>query len=177
MSEWVSGGALGGGAMSDGLLAVRRFPQGLLGVKPGAAAAPGLPTDYNSHRLVAVRPAYGAGGLRRATGNVGTPFGAIAVAWAMSGGVGGAGGAGGGGVGGVGGVGLQLNLSVPVNARAAVWILAGSAADVSEGGGAASAAAGVAFVRQEGPDTVWSVGSGVYMFEVKAPAAVEVEVE
>jgi hypothetical protein len=54
-----------------------------------------------------------------------------------------------------------------VTARATVFIPAAGAGGMAEGGGPASAA--VDFVLQEGGDTVRSVGSGAYCFEVSGP--------
>lgn len=57
-----------------------------------------------------------------------------------------------------------LDLSVPSNALATMWIPAVSAASVYESGCPATRAVGVAFLRQDGNATVWSVASGQYNF-------------
>ena len=64
---------------------------------------------------------------------------------------------------------MALNLTVPFNTVLQVWIPAVSAAHVTEGGALASVAAH--FLRQDGEDTVWAVGSGRYCF--RAAAAVD----
>ena len=63
-----------------------------------------------------------------------------------------------------------LNLSVPVNSRARVWLPAARPADVFEGG--SNPATQVAqYIGQDGDDTVWNVGSGSYTFCTSCGAA------
>ena len=119
------------------------FSQSLVGVTADPTF-PGL-TTFN------VRPAFGVG-LESAGGTVWTPRGAVKVSWAVK-------------TSGDrdSGVALNLNLTVPVNAKATVWIPAGEKS-VMEGSGPASAAA--TYLRQDGDDSVWRVGSGTYVFTV-----------
>lgn len=134
--KWSAGSVAGGASLLHGTLNGFGlwFPQGLLGVQP--TGTPGR---------VDVFPAYEAG-LGRASGAVATPLGAVSVSWQAA----------------VGTAGIALNLTVPFNTVATVRIPAKSAAAVTEGSGAAAVAA--TFLRQEGADTVWLVGSGSYRF-------------
>jgi alpha-L-rhamnosidase len=63
---------------------------------------------------------------------------------------------------------LTWNITVPANTKAAVYIPAAAAGDVTEGGKDASAANGVKFLRMEKDRAVFEVGSGKYSFETKA---------
>ena len=118
------------------------FSSGVLGVR---GAAPGM-------YALEVRPAYGVGGVAWARGATASPLGAIGSAWALT-----------------GGGGVALNVSVPPNAAATVYIpAAGGPGGVTEGGAPAAGAPGVRFVRQEGSDTVWLLGSGSYAFVAAA---------
>jgi len=60
---------------------------------------------------------------------------------------------------------IQLEVTIPGNTTATVYLPAASDAKVTEGGKPAAQAKGIKFVRQEGPLTVWEVGSGNYKFE------------
>ncbi|MGG1636212.1 family 78 glycoside hydrolase catalytic domain [Paenibacillus sp. NRS-1760] len=59
---------------------------------------------------------------------------------------------------------FKLNVTIPVNTTATVYIPAVDKASVSEGGQPAEEAAGVKFLRMEGDKAVYSVGSGAYSF-------------
>ncbi len=61
--------------------------------------------------------------------------------------------------------GLKLNLTVPGNCTATVYIPASSQSAVRESGRSTERAAGVKFLRQEGGTAVFEVGSGRYAFE------------
>ena len=111
------------------------FSQGLLGVKADPAA-PGF-SQFD------IRPAYDVG-LGSVSGTTYSPMGDIGTSWAVADQV------------------TSLNVTIPVNTRAAVWIPASSPDKVTEGGGPAVQAAD--FIRQDGDSTVWSVGSGSYTF-------------
>jgi alpha-L-rhamnosidase len=113
------------------------FNQGVLGVRSGA---PGF-------AAFAVRPAYGVGGVSWARGTTASPLGAIDSSWALVGSA------------------LALNVSVPANAAATLYIPAAAGpGSVTEGGAPARLAPGVRFLRQEGNNTVWLVGSGSFAF-------------
>jgi alpha-L-rhamnosidase len=60
--------------------------------------------------------------------------------------------------------GFRLDLTIPANAQATVWMPAADATLVSEGGKPAAQAEGVKFLRQEGDRAVFAVGSGTYAF-------------
>jgi alpha-L-rhamnosidase len=64
---------------------------------------------------------------------------------------------------------LTLDVSIPANTTAMVRVPANDAAQIKEGQGAAARANGVKFVRQEGRDAIFQVGSGSYKFT--APVA------
>ena len=59
---------------------------------------------------------------------------------------------------------FQLNVTIPVNTSAAVYIPADSGDAVREGSKLASSSDGVKFMRLEGADAVFEVGSGEYQF-------------
>ena len=61
---------------------------------------------------------------------------------------------------------FTLDLTVPVTASAIVYLPTAAVANVSEGGNPATAAAGVQWLRQEGAESVFQVGSGTYHFTV-----------
>ncbi len=63
--------------------------------------------------------------------------------------------------------GLKLNVTVPGNCTATVYVPAASAAEVRESGRPADRAKGVTFLRQERGVAVFEVGSGRYAFESK----------
>jgi len=60
-----------------------------------------------------------------------------------------------------------LNVTVPVNATARVYILAENADQVTEGHRSAASSSGVQFLRQQGKYAVFAVGSGSYRFASK----------
>jgi alpha-L-rhamnosidase len=62
---------------------------------------------------------------------------------------------------------FSLDLTVPVGATAELYLPATNQAAVSESGRPANAATGVAFLRQEGPESVFQVQSGQYRFTVR----------
>lgn len=59
---------------------------------------------------------------------------------------------------------FRLNVTVPANATAVVYVPAKDAADVTEGGRALERASGVKFLRMEGGRAVIEIGSGEYAF-------------
>jgi hypothetical protein len=61
---------------------------------------------------------------------------------------------------------LTLNLTIPPNSTATVFVPAQRAEDVTEGGVAASKSPHVGFLRQEKGSAVYSVASGTYRFVV-----------
>lgn len=59
---------------------------------------------------------------------------------------------------------LQLNVTIPGNCRAWVYVPAQAAENVTESGRPAATSPGVKFIRQEGNRAVFEVGSGQYQF-------------
>jgi alpha-L-rhamnosidase len=59
---------------------------------------------------------------------------------------------------------FSLDVSVPANATATVYVPARDAAAVTESGGPAAQAEGVRFLRSEGGAAVYEIGSGAYHF-------------
>lgn len=64
---------------------------------------------------------------------------------------------------------FTLDLTIPANATATVYVPAKDASGVREGNGLASAAEGVRFVRMENGFAVYSVGGGKYRFQSELP--------
>ena len=62
---------------------------------------------------------------------------------------------------------LTLDVSIPANTTATVFLPAGEAATTTEGGHAIADDAGVSFLRREGEAAVYEVPSGTYRFEVR----------
>ncbi|WP_176444669.1 family 78 glycoside hydrolase catalytic domain [Paenibacillus herberti] len=62
------------------------------------------------------------------------------------------------------GAAFKLNVTIPVNTTATVYVPAVDPSTVSEGGKPADEAVGVQFLRMEGDKAVYSVGSGSYSF-------------
>lgn len=62
---------------------------------------------------------------------------------------------------------LKLDVTVPANTAATVYVAAKSEGDVTEGGSSASKSQGVKFLRMEGNSAVYEVGSGKYSFVSK----------
>jgi alpha-L-rhamnosidase len=65
------------------------------------------------------------------------------------------------------GAGFHLNVTVPVNTTATVYVPANDASQVSESGKPAAEAAGVKWLRNEKGSVVFEVGSGNYQFIAK----------
>ncbi|MCL5098112.1 MAG: family 78 glycoside hydrolase catalytic domain [Candidatus Omnitrophica bacterium] len=113
------------------------YYQGLAGIRPDPAA-PGF-------KKIIIRPAI-VGDLTWVKADYDSVHGRIESAWRKDGGV------------------LTLNVSIPVNTTATVYIPAGSEAAVTEGGGPANNADGIEFIRMENGAAVFRVGSGHYRF-------------
>lgn len=62
------------------------------------------------------------------------------------------------------GSGFELNVTIPANTTATVYVPAASADKVMEGAGLARDAEGIRFLRMEGDSAVFTVGSGTYHF-------------
>lgn len=86
-------------------------------------------------------------GMTWAKGHYDSPHGRIATDWSAGAGK------------------FRLDVTIPPNTSAEVFIPAASARKVNEGGQPVLAAKGVSFLRQEGGNAVFAVGSGNYHFE------------
>jgi hypothetical protein len=64
---------------------------------------------------------------------------------------------------------FSLDLTVPANTTATVWIPARAAEEVKESGVPAGQAAGVKFLRQEGQKALFEVEAGLYRFSTLLP--------
>ena len=94
---------------------------------------------------IVIRP-YLAGDLKFAKASHQTMYGKVASRWEKT------------------GDGLKLDVEIPANTTATVYVPSKSAADVRESGKAPAAANGVKFLRSEGSTAVYEVGSGSYSF-------------
>ena len=68
------------------------------------------------------------------------------------------------------GAGLTMEISVPANTTATVYVPAKDKAGVTESGVPAAKAEGVTFMRMENHSAVFAVGSGNYRFQSAVPA-------
>jgi alpha-L-rhamnosidase len=99
-------------------------------------------------RHILIHP-YPAGDLSFVEASHQSPYGKIAAAWKRGGGS------------------FALDLTIPPNTSATVWLPAKDAGAVKESGGAAARARGVKFVRAENGGVVFEVESGRYRFEAR----------
>ncbi|MCX5684349.1 MAG: glycoside hydrolase family 78 protein [Planctomycetota bacterium] len=105
----------------------------------------GIDTDGPGFRRIIIRPRLG-GRLTHAKAVYHAITGEIASAWRLEGGA------------------VTLDVTLPANTTATVYVPAKSAADVSESGQPAAEAEGVKFLRMEGDAAVYAVGAGRYTF-------------
>ncbi|MGE5611286.1 MAG: alpha-L-rhamnosidase C-terminal domain-containing protein, partial [Bacillota bacterium] len=99
------------------------------------------------YKHVVIRPLPG-GGLTYAKGQYKSMYGTIASSWKVSGGK------------------LVMDVTVPVNTTATVYVPNAKGAAVSESGKAVEKAAGVTAKGIQGGASVFEVGAGTYRFEV-----------
>jgi alpha-L-rhamnosidase len=97
-------------------------------------------------RHVLIHP-YPAGDLSFVEGSHQSPYGKIATSWKRGSGS------------------FSLDVTIPPNTTASVWIPAKDANSVTESGGAAARARGVKFVRAENGGALFEVESGTYRFQ------------
>jgi alpha-L-rhamnosidase len=116
------------------------FYQGLAGIRPDAAA-PGF-------KRFTVRPAV-TPEAEWAEASFHSPHGKISSEWRRE------------------GKGLMLNVTVPVNTTATIYIPARKAASVKEGGKPVSSVSGVKLLSRDDLTAVYEVGSGRYSFSVE----------
>lgn len=118
------------------------FTKGLAGIRPDPAS-PG----FQSYLIKPVIPA----GLDFAEGVAESPYGVIRSRWERD------------------AVSVKLQVAVPPNSQATVYIPAAKAADVTEGGHPIGSVDGVALLRVEAGHAVLRVESGQYRFESRQP--------
>jgi alpha-L-rhamnosidase len=118
------------------------FYQGLAGIRPDPAA-PGF-----KHSII--KPAV-VGDLTWVKCRHDSPYGRIASNWKREGDK------------------LMLEVAIPANTTATVYVPAKARAGVTESGKPIDKAAGVNFLRMENNAAVYAVGSGKYQFESALP--------
>ena len=113
----------------------------------------GLDTDGPGFARITIRPVLAAAGtgLNSARGSYDSIRGSIVSQWNRD------------------ENGLRLNVTIPANTMATIFVPAQDAASVREGGQAIQHATGVKFLRQEPGYAVFEVGSGQYAFTVATP--------
>ena len=117
------------------------FYKYLAGIRP---ASPGFKT-------ITVKP-YLLGDLTSASGQIDTVRGTVSAGWSK----------------GANNT-LSLNITIPANTTATVYVPAGSSSSVTESGVPAGSAPGVQFLRDENGYAVYAVGSGSYAFTSTLP--------
>ena len=136
----------GRGFQDEGMNSFNHYALGAVGewlyrVVLGINGDPAAP----AYKHVVVRPRPG-GGLTWAAGSYHSIRGAIGVSWRQAGGA------------------LSIDVTIPPNVTATVFVPAADPARVTEGGRRAANADGVTFVRMEDGAAVFDVGSGSYRF-------------
>jgi len=110
----------------------------------------GIDTDGPGFRKIIIRPAIAAG-LTNAQAAYESPAGHIESAWRID------------------GKHLYLNVTIPPNTTATVYVPASAADLVTESGQPAARSIGVSLLRSEDGVAVFNVGSGKYQFESQLP--------
>jgi alpha-L-rhamnosidase len=111
----------------------------------------GIDTDSPGFRSVVIQPSF-APGLTWARARYDSIAGRVSSAWKIDGGR------------------FQLDVEVPPNTQATVFVPAASAETVRESGGPAAEAHGVSVLRRDNGRVVFRVGSGAYHFSSVVPA-------
>ena len=110
----------------------------------------GIDTDGPGYKRIRIEPRPG-GGITSAKASYKSIYGKIASDWSSDGRT------------------FTLNITIPANTTATVYMPAGDAESVTEGGRPAMEAEAVQFLRMEDSKAVFAVGSGQYRF-VSKPA-------
>ena len=118
------------------------FYQGLAGIRPDPTA-PGF-------KHIIIKPAV-VGDLTWVQCHHDSSYGRIVSSWKKAGGT------------------LTLEITIPTNTTATIFVPARDAASVTESGQAAAQAKGVKFQRMQNGAAVYEVGSGSYQFKVPCP--------
>lgn len=103
--------------------------------------------DHPAYQHFIIRP-YPGGGLKWARGSYNSIRGLIKTAWDVSDG------------------GMKLNVTIPANTTATVYIPANKSENVMESGRPATGAPGVKLIRMESGSAVFEVASGSYKFTI-----------
>jgi len=119
------------------------FYQGLAGIRPDLAK-PGF-------KHIIVKPAV-VGDLTWVTCHHDSPYGRVVSNWKRE------------------GQSLTMDITIPANTTATIYVPAHDAAGVTESDKAAAKAEGVKFLRMENDAAVYAVDSGVYRFQSTLPA-------
>jgi alpha-L-rhamnosidase len=110
----------------------------------------GIQSASPSYKTIKIRPVLGAG-LSWAKTSLESPYGRIATAWNVKSSA------------------LQLDVTIPPNTTAVVYIPTTDAASVTEDGKPISKVKGVTFLRQEPGAAVYTIGAGIYHFRSALP--------
>ena len=108
----------------------------------------GIDTDGPGYNKIIIRPRPG-GGLTWAQGDYDSVHGPVASHWRIK------------------GDDFMLEVAIPANTVATVYVPAAKQADVTEGGQIAEKSPGVKFVKMDSGSAVFEVGSGSYAFSSK----------
>ncbi len=111
----------------------------------------GIQPASPGYKTIIIRPVLGAG-LSWAKTSLESPYGRIATAWKVESSA------------------LQLDVTIPFNTNATVYIPTTDAASVTEAGKPINKIKGVTVLRQEAGAAVYTIGAGTYRFRSSLPA-------
>ncbi|MCK4792518.1 MAG: family 78 glycoside hydrolase catalytic domain, partial [Desulfobacteraceae bacterium] len=117
----------------------------------------GIDTDGAGFKRITIRPQPGGSGITYTKASYDSIYGRIATYWRVRDGK------------------FLLDLTIPANTTATVYIPARDADSITEGGKPASKAEAVQFLRIEDGKAVFAVGSGRYRFISSLPTARQVD--
>jgi len=109
----------------------------------------GIDTDGPGYKQIIIRPM--PGGITSAKASYDSINGKIVSDWKLEDGT------------------FKLDVTIPANTTATVYVPAKSAKSVTESGRSANSAEGVKFLRIKQGKAVFAVGSGYYKFKSKMP--------
>ena len=138
-----------GGFQDPGMNSFNHYAYGSCGQWLFSALA-GIDTDGPGFERILIRPRPG-GGITETKASYDSIHGRIATAWQQQ------------------GAELQLQVTLPANTTATVFVPAAEGANVTEGGQPAGQADGVRFLRREAGAAVYEVVAGSYAFVSKGP--------
>ena len=110
----------------------------------------GIQPASPGYKTIRIRPVIGPG-LSWAKTGFESPYGRIATAWKVD------------------ASGLQLNVTIPPNTTATIYVPAKDVAAVTESDKPVSKVTSVNFLRQEAGAAVYAVGAGAYRFHSALP--------